>query len=74
MDRRLIATAAVVACLWVGVDSASAEKYVKQVNGRELVVHSRATPVVLHRIVPPYLGKHVTQRQLKEGRVRTTGR
>lgn len=69
MDRRLIATAALVAALGVGIRSASAEKFVKQVNGKEFVVHTRITPVVVHRIFPPYLGKHVSQRQLHKGRL-----
>lgn len=40
-----------------------------QVNGRELVVHSSSVPVIVHRVFPPYWGKHVSQRQLKAGRL-----
>jgi len=49
--------------------SASAEQYTKQVNGRTVVVHTNPVPVVLHRVVPPYLGKHVTARQVENGRL-----
>ena len=48
---------------------AAAEQFTKSVNGRTVVVHTNAAPVVLHRLVPPYLGKHVTARQLQAGRL-----
>ena len=51
------------------IRSASAEQYVKQVNGKQLVVHTNVVPVILHRVAPPYKGKHVSARQLQAGRV-----
>jgi hypothetical protein len=33
-----------------------------QPSGKEVVVHNRLAPVVVHRVLPPYgLGKHVYQ-------------
>jgi len=44
----------------------SAERYNAVVNGKDVVVHTRVAPVVVHRVLPPYgLGKHVY-----EGRTR----
>ncbi len=51
------------------VPQASAEIYTRQVNGKELVVHTNTAPVIVHRILPPFHGKHVTERQLKAGRL-----
>jgi hypothetical protein len=49
--------------------TASAKQYVRNVQGREVVVHTSPIPVVLHRLVPPQHGRHVTQRELQTGRV-----
>ncbi len=64
--KTTLAAMAIAAC---SSRLASAEQYVKQVNGKSVVVHTSAAPVVLHRLVPPYLGKHVTVRQLQNGRL-----
>jgi len=45
----------------------SAEKYKKIVNGKEVVVHTNPIPVILHRMVPPQYGRHVTQKELRKG-------
>ena len=47
--------------------NASAEKYKKIVNGREVVVHTNPIPVILHRMVPPQYGRHVTQKEISKG-------
>lgn len=52
-----------------GMQSSSADTYSRHVNGKEVIVHTNPVPVILHRAVPPYLGKHVTERQLKSGRL-----
>jgi len=70
MKRFVITTVASFVISAIGLSSvASAEQYTKQVNGRDVVVHTNPVPVVMHRVVPPYLGKHVTARQLQSGRL-----
>lgn len=54
--------------------SADAKQYKKVVNGREVVVHTNPIPVVLHRMVPPQHGRHVTQREVSESKVPSSGR
>lgn len=39
---------------------AEAKKQTAVKNGKEVVVHTNAAPVVVHRVFPPYgVGKHV---------------
>ncbi len=39
---------------------AEAKRYVAIKHGKEVIVHTNAAPVVVHRVLPPYgLGKHV---------------
>lgn len=57
----------VVVLGWSG--TASAKQYVRNVHGREVVVHTNPIPVVLHRMVPPQHGRHITQRELQSGRI-----
>lgn len=49
--------------------NAEARRYKQVVNGREVVVHSNPIPVMLHRLVPPHHGRHVTVRELQSGRL-----
>lgn len=65
-------TVALTVSLWA--DFASAKQYVRNVQGREVVVHTNPLPVVLHRMVPPQHGRHVTERELTRGRVPQAGR
>ncbi|XZE19989.1 hypothetical protein SH449x_005323 [Pirellulaceae bacterium SH449] len=53
---------------------ADAAQHTQIVNGREVVVHTNPIPVVLHRLVPPQHGRHVTAREINSGNVPTTGR
>ena len=53
--------------------NASAERYKKIVNGKEVVVHTNPIPVILHRMVPPQHGRHVTQKEVSKGSVPQTG-
>jgi len=69
MVSRFIAIVVVCLSSLATVPQAFAEKHVQTVNGREFVVHSSAAPVIVHRVLPPFLGKHVTERQLKMGRL-----
>lgn len=61
--------ATLIAGLSVNVSSVEARQYKKVVNGREVVVHTNPIPVVLHRMVPPQHGRHVTQREIAGGSV-----
>jgi hypothetical protein len=51
-----------------------ATQYTKVINGREVVVHTNPLPVVMHRLVPPQHGRHVTVREIHQGSVPTPGR
>ncbi len=64
--RRILAAVAILASL-TGV--ADARIYKQVVNGREVVVHSNPIPVLLHRAVPPQLGRHVTEREVASGHI-----
>lgn len=68
---RLVAVA--VALLWTsgGVEG---KQYTRRVQGREVVVHTNPIPVVLHRMVPPQHGRHVTEREISSGKVPQPGR
>ncbi len=44
--------------------AAQARQYVSHFHGREVVVHTSRVPVVMHRLVPPQHGRHVTEREL----------
>ena len=48
---------------------ANAEKHLQKINGKEVVVHSNPIPVILHRMVPPQLGRHVTQKEVSKGTI-----
>jgi len=69
MFYRSLAIVVVGLSSFASVPQASAEIYSRQVNGKELIVHTNAAPVVVHRVLPPFHGKHVTERQLKAGRL-----
>ncbi len=47
----------------------NATQYKQIVNGKEVVVHSSPIPVILHRLVPPQHGRHVTQKEVSSGHV-----
>jgi hypothetical protein len=47
---------------------ASAKQTIRIIDGREVVVHTNPIPVVLHRLVPPQRGRHVTQREVDQGK------
>lgn len=51
----------VAACMALAMpDQAQAKRYVAVKDGKEVVVHTNVTPVIVHRVLPPYgLGKHV---------------
>ena len=57
----------VLVAIILSSSNASAEKYKKIVNGKEVVVHTNPIPVMLHRMVPPQYGRHVTQREASKG-------
>lgn len=45
--------------------SSQAEQFVARHGGRQVVVHTNPIPVLLHRAVPPNVGRHVTLREYK---------
>jgi len=60
-----------IACLLLtGIlaSTADAKQFTTQHRGRQVVVHSSPLPVILHRLVPPNVGRHVTIRQYQAGR------
>ncbi len=68
--RSLVMLTLLVAAGAVGpAELANAKQKQVHVGGRELVVHSRTLPVLVHRALPPFWGKHVSQRQLNAGRL-----
>jgi hypothetical protein len=69
MLRQALSVMIVLVCLNSSQPAAWAKPTQVQVNGREFVVHNSSVPVLVHRALPPYWGKHVTQRQLKAGRL-----
>ncbi|MCR4412146.1 MAG: hypothetical protein NUV77_06935 [Thermoguttaceae bacterium] len=57
MKLVLALVAALVLCL---PGMAEAKRYTAIKDGKEVIVHTNAAPVVVHRVLPPYgLGKHV---------------
>lgn len=75
MNFRAIVAVVIAAFIVAAMsDDASAKQYVKNVHGRQVVVHSSPIPVVLHRLVPPQHGRHITERELQSGRVPNPGR
>jgi hypothetical protein len=59
MLRNVVCLAAVGVSLLCA--SASANQHLIVTSQGEKVVHTRLAPVVAHRLVPPYWGKHVYQ-------------
>jgi hypothetical protein len=56
--RYVLALGIVLVC--ASFVEASKQTVTKPTSGKEVVVHTRAAPVVVHRIFPPYgIGKHV---------------
>ena len=77
MNTNLLRGVLVVAAAGVAVSSANsseAAQFKKIVNGKEVIVHTNPIPVVLHRLVPPQHGRHVTVREVNEGSVPALGR
>ncbi len=48
---------------------ASAKQHTQNINGKEVVVHTNPIPVMLHRMVPPQHGRHVTQKEVAKGSI-----
>ncbi len=66
--------AAIALSLSALIGTARAKQYTRKVHGKEVVVHTSPLPVVLHRMVPPQHGRHVTERELQQGKVPQSGR
>ncbi len=52
----------------VSASDVSAKQHKQIVNGKEVVVHSNPIPVILHRMVPPQYGRHVTKKEVSHGK------
>ena len=64
MKKSMMTLAALMAGLsWVTPAQAVRETIATPAG--EKVVHSRLVPVLMHRAVPPFLGKHVYQGRLR---------
>ncbi len=64
-----IVTILLVAVAMISLASdASAKQHKQIINGKEVVVHSNPIPVILHRMVPPQYGRHVTQKEVSQGK------
>ena len=67
---RVIATLLIATFGMLAFESdVSAEQHKQMVKGREVVVHTNPIPVILHRMVPPQHGRHVTQKEVANGKV-----
>jgi hypothetical protein len=58
--------------VWMSIacgSNANAKQYVQNYNGRQVVVHTNPIPVFLHRMVPPQHGRHVTQKEIQQGKL-----
>ena len=67
--RTVTTSLIVLVAMIVSASTAIAEKYKKVVNGKEVVVHTNPIPVILHRMVPPQHGRHVTQKEVSKSAV-----
>ena len=57
--RAILAMAAAVV-LAIPTSAEAAQQSVRR-GGKEYVAHTRLAPVLLHRAVPPYWGRHIYQ-------------
>ena len=48
---------------------AGAKQHTQRMNGKEVVVHTNPIPVMLHRMVPPQHGRHVTQKEISKANI-----
>ena len=72
MRALCFAACALVVSVSFGV--AEAKQYTRKVHGKEVVVQTNPLPVVLHRMVPPQHGRHMTERELSQGKAPQSGR
>ncbi len=60
-----IVTVALVALI---ANRVSADQFIGHQNGHQVVVHTNPFPVLMHRLVPPNYGRHVTLREYQATR------
>jgi hypothetical protein len=70
--RRIVTSLAIAITGVIGTGTAQAKQFTKHIAGKEVVVHTNPLPVVLHRMVPPQHGKHVTAKEVEMGRLPST--
>ncbi|MFY8199240.1 MAG: hypothetical protein ACOVLE_01115 [Pirellula staleyi] len=66
---KFVAVAIIALTMFASADRASAKQFTQIHQGREVVVHTNALPVILHRLVPPQHGRHVTAREIEQGQL-----
>jgi hypothetical protein len=54
----------------VSTSHLDAAQFRTHLNGRAVVVHTNPIPVMVHRILPPDKGRHVTVREYQAGHTR----
>ncbi len=67
-NTKLIGKLGAFAMVAILSNSASADQFIGHQHGREVVVHTSPIPVILHRLVPPNYGRHVTIREYQATR------
>lgn len=65
--------AVILACLVI-TPPAFARRFASNRSGKQVVVHTRIAPVMAHRVVPPFHGKHVYTRSTRPNRRRSQAR
>ena len=66
---KIVTIPLVVLLLVILSSDANAKQHKQNINGKEVVVHTNPIPVVLHRMVPPQYGRHVTQKEVSKGTI-----
>jgi len=68
--RKIVTTLLAMLSLSIVIcGKANAAQHKQIINGKQVIVHTSPIPVILHRLVPPQYGRHVTQREVSTGHV-----
>lgn len=66
--RKTLVTMTSLGLFVLSVSHVEAEQYEGFYHGRAVVVHTSPLPVLLHRLVPPDHGRHITLREYQTAR------
>lgn len=64
---KIVTKAIALVALTSFAPDAVAKQFKQNIQGKEVVVHTNPIPVILHRMVPPQHGRHVTQKEVATG-------